>query len=309
MTAASVCVVGSCMVDLVMRLPHRPAPGETLLAESFGVFLGGKGFNQAVAARRMGADVTLIGRVGHDEYAGRFHAALEREGIDSATLIIDQQEGTGIAVPMVEPDGANTIVVAPRANMRLTVDDIEQAAARIAAADTLLVQLETPIDAVIAATRIARTAGRRVILNPAPVMPLPPALFHLIDLLTPNEAEATALAGMEVTGVEGALTAAAALHQRGAPAVIVTLGARGCVAVAAGLRHHQPAVSAPVVDTTAAGDAFNGALAVLLSEGCELIESLVWATAAGACAVTQLGAEPSLPRRAAVAALRASIAT
>ena len=302
-SGASVCVAGSFMLDVVMRVPRRPAHGETIFAEECGIFLGGKGFNQAVAARRMGAAVAMIGRLGDDEFSARFRAALTAEGIDGSGVAADAEAGTGIAAPLIEPDGSNSIVAAPRANMRVSAADVERAAPLIRDAAVLLLQLEIPTEACEAAARIAREAGRRVVLNPAPAVPFPDSLLRLADVLTPNEVEAAALAGFPVSDVASAHAAAQAIHARGAAIVIVTLGGLGAVAAGDGARFHLPACPVAVVDTTAAGDAFNGALAGALAEGRGLSEAMQWANAAGACAVTRLGAEPSLPSRGEVAAL------
>jgi ribokinase len=304
-TTVSVCVVGSFMTDLVMRVARRPQTGETVRAEEFGIFLGGKGFNQAVAARRLGARVAIIGRVGADEFGSRFLDALAREGIEAAGVIRDPDEGTGIATPVVDATGANSIIIAPRANLRLTPADVEACAAAIVGADVLILQLEVPPEASMAAARIARAAGRRVVLNPAPVMPFPDELLHLADVVTPNEVEAAALAGMAVTGPDSGFMAAAALLARGARAAVVTLGAAGCVVATAHVRAHLPAFAVEAVDTTAAGDAFTAALAVRLAEAGDLLEAARWGNAAGACAVGRLGAEPSLPPRTAVVAMLA----
>jgi ribokinase len=299
----SVCVTGSFMLDLVMRVRQRPGRGETIFADEFGIFRGGKGFNQAVAARRMGAHVAMIGRLGADAFASTFWDALAAEGIDSSGVVTDEHEGTGVATPLIEADGSNSIVVAPRANMRLTAADVRRSAAQIEQADVLLLQLEVPVEASIEAARIARGAGRTVILNPAPAAPLPDELLRLASLVTPNEVEAASLTGVAVDGVAGAFAAAEALVARGARSVVVTLGAMGAVALADGARLHLPTIPVTVVDTTAAGDAFSGALAVGLAEGRPLAAALARANAAGACAVTKLGAEPSLPNRTDVDAL------
>lgn len=303
MSAVSVCVAGSLMFDVVMRTPRRPQRGETVVAEACGTFLGGKGFNQAIAARRMGATVAMIGRLGDDELAPRFRRALAAEGIDGSGITLDGEAGTGIATPLIEADGSNSIVVAPRANMRVTPADIERSAHLVRAAHVLLLQLEIPADASAAAARIACAAGRPVILNPAPALPFPEELLRLAAVLTPNEVEAAALAGFAVDGIEGAFTAADALRGRGVGTVVVTLGGLGAVAVGEALRMHLPAHHVAVEDTTAAGDAFNGALAVALAETGDLVRALHWANAAGACAVQRLGAEPSMARREQIAAL------
>ncbi len=304
MTAeAAVCVVGSFMLDLVMRVTRRPLPGETVIADACGIFLGGKGFNQAVAARRMGSAVAMVGRLGSDEFANRFRIALRDEGIDAAAVAADAEAGTGIATPVIDPDGGNSIVIAPRANMRVTPADVETAGDAIRRSRVLLLQLEIPVEASETAARIAHEAGARVILNPAPARPVLESLLRLADVLTPNEVEAAALTGFPITGVESAFAAARELRARGAGAVAVTLGGSGVVAVAADGQVHLPAHAVPVVDTTAAGDAFNGVLAAILAQGSGLSAALRWANAAGACAVTRLGAEPSLPRREEVAVL------
>ncbi|MFN8557539.1 MAG: ribokinase [Dehalococcoidia bacterium] len=302
--SATVCVVGSFMTDLVMRLPHALRPGETLLADRFGVFLGGKGFNQAIAARRMGAEVAIIGRIGADEYGARFRAKLAEEGIDDRGVVTDPDDGTGIAVPLIEPGGGNSIAVAPRANLRLTADDIERAGRLITTADIVLAQLETSLESVEATARLARGAGRTFVLNPAPARAVPDGLLAMANVLTPNEGEAATLSGRIVDGMEAAWEAAESLRQRGPGIVIITLAEHGAIAAAAGRPNLMlPGHSVPVVDTTAAGDAFNGALAARLAAGDDLETALRWANAAGACAVTRLGAEPSLPHAAEVAAL------
>ncbi len=274
-----------------------------MLADACATFLGGKGFNQAVAARRMGANVSLAGRLGDDGFAAGFHAAFAREGIDAGAVTVDRDAGTGIAVPLIEPDGSNSIVVAPRANMRLTPADVERAASRIEASALLLLQLEVPTEASSAAARIARRAGALVILNPAPALPLPDELLRLTDILTPNEVEAAALTRLSIDGIEAAFAGADRLRERGARTVVITLGAMGMIAVDDNVRLHLAAHRVDVVDTTAAGDAFSGAMAAALAASMTLQDALRLANAAGARAVTRLGAEPSLPRRAEVESL------
>lgn len=306
MSTPRVCVTGSFMVDLVWRVARLPERGETLQALDFGIFLGGKGFNQALAARRMGAEVAMIGRLGDDEFAPRFLAALDAAGIDRRGVTLDPTMGTGVATPIIETGGNNRIVIAPRANMAVSMENVEAAGELVAAADVLLLQLEIPPEASMTAARIARAAGRRVILNPAPVLPMPDELLRLADIVTPNEVEAAALTGLPVTSLDEALTAADRLCVLGARQVVITLGAAGAVAVSGGERRYLPAHRVTAMDTTAAGDAFNGALAVRLAETGELGEALRWANAAGALAVTRLGAEPSLPHRVEVGALLGS---
>lgn len=298
-----VCVVGSLMCDMVLRLPRLPHRGETLPATDFGIFLGGKGFNQAIAARRMEASVALVGRVGRDDFGRRLRAALRDNGVDDTGVVDDPEQGTGVAIPLVEPDGANSILIAPRANMRLTPEDIEQARPKIEGADIVLLQLEVALEATEAAAHIARRAGRIVVFNPAPALPFSKTLLTQVDVCTPNEVEAAAIAGFPVTDADTALAAADAIRTLGCRSVVVTLGALGAAVLHGDVRRLLPAHRVDAVDTTAAGDAFNAALAVRLVESGDIERAAAWGNAAGACAVTRLGAEPSLPSRGAVEAL------
>jgi ribokinase len=285
------------MMDLVMRVARRPERGETVFGSEFGMFLGGKGFNQAVAARRLGAAVAMVGRVGDDDFGRRLRAALEREGVDAAGLVTDPEAGTGVAAPVIEANGENSIISVPRANMHLTPGDVEASAPAFEGARAVLLQLEVPVETSLAAARLGRRAGACVLLNTAPAAPVPEELLDAADLLVANEVEAAMLTGQAVGSVEGALAAAERLRRRRDQAAIVTLGGEGAVVVAEGLRLHAPAFPVPVRDTTGAGDAFCSALALRLAETDDLAEALRWANAAGACAVMTLGAEPSLPRR------------
>jgi ribokinase len=293
-----VAVVGSLNMDLVFSAPRGPERGETLSGTAFGMFIGGKGANQAVAAARAGAHVEMIGRLGADSFGRDIATALENEGIGLRHVLRDAQEGTGVAGIVVEPDGTNSIVVVPRANGRLSAKDVQQARAAIASCDVLLLQLEVPLDAVAAAARVAKQAGARVVLNPAPACDLPDTLLQSVDVITPNESETHFLSGVAATTPEGAVAAARALRKRGAEAVLLTLGERGALLVDGdGPAREVPAFPVRAVDTTAAGDAFSGALAVALAEGRPLVEAARFASAAGALACTVLGAGPSLPQR------------
>lgn len=298
---ATIAVVGSTMMDMVIRVPRRPAPGETVFGTEFGMYLGGKGFNQAVAARRMGASVRMCGRVGDDDFGRRILAALDAEGIDRGGVGVDTEAGTGIAVPVIDAAGENSIVSVPRANLRLTPAHIEASAAAFVGIDALLLQLETPIDASVTAARLARDRGARVLLNIAPAGDVPLVLLELVDVIIANEHEARALTGVVVIDVETAQQAATQLRARVGGAAVVTLGPVGAVADADSAGWHSPGFSVEALDTTGAGDAFCGALCVRLAEGANLADALRWANAAGACAVSILGAEPSLPWRANVA--------
>ncbi|HEU5318942.1 MAG TPA: ribokinase [Chloroflexota bacterium] len=293
-----VCVVGSFNVDLVFGAPRLPERGETLAGSAFGMFIGGKGANQAVAAARAGARVEMIGRLGSDSFGRDVTGALEEEGVVLRHVVRDAHEGTGVAGIVVDPHGGNAIVVVPRANMRLTEQDVRKARGAISAADVLLLQLEVPLEASLAAAKIARQAGVRVILNPAPARDLPDALYAAVDVLTPNESETQLLTGVPATTREGAVEAARVLAGRGVKTILLTLGERGALVLEQGgepIAVPAPAVEA--VDTTAAGDAFCGALGVALAEGKAMDEAVRFACAAGALACTVMGAGPSLPRR------------
>jgi ribokinase len=301
--SAVVVVAGSLMMDLVVRTPHRPKRGETVFGTGFDMFLGGKGFNQAVAARRLGASVSMVGRVGRDSFGHALREALQREGIDDGGLSADLKTGTGVAIPIIEPSGENSIICVPRSNMCLTSAEVERSRAVIEQARVLLLQLEIPVEASLAAARLAVRAGARVLLNTAPVGEVPDELRRMVDVLIANEPEATALTGVPVRSVDDALDAARRLRARADQIGIVTLGERGAVLCTNDRNLYQPAHAVSVCDTTGAGDAFCAAFAVRLAECDDVVEALAWGNAAGGCAVTTLGAEPSLPTRAAVLAL------
>jgi ribokinase len=295
-----VVVVGALNLDLVFWAKRRPERGETLRGERFGMFPGGKGFNQAVAAARLGAQVTMIGRLGTDHFSEPFLETLDSEGIESRYVSRDPQSGTGVSSPLVEPDGSNSIVFVPRANARLAPADIEAAAPALEAADAVLLQLETPTSTSVQAALIAREAGATVVLNPAPARHIPELLWALCDVLVPNEIEAAMLSGCPA---EDPLGGARVLLDRGARAVVVTLGEQGALLVTSRIEERFAAHSVEVIDSVAAGDAFCGALTVCLAEGVPLPEAVQFANAAGALAVTVTGASPSMPRRKAVDAL------
>lgn len=284
-------------MDLVVRASRRPAPGETLLGESFEMFLGGKGFNQAVAAARAGATTAMVGRVGDDEFGRRFLAALAREGVDATGVKADLALGTGVGLPLVETSGANSIVVVPRANQNVGEADLHAAKPLLEAARVLLLQLELPEATALAAARLARDAGRCVVLNPAPAGGAGlDAFAGLVDFVVPNEGEAARLTGIPCEG-DGVRAAARALAERtGARGVVLTLGERGALVFAQGRLAHIAAHAVPCVDSVGAGDAFCGALAARLAAGASLEEAARWGNAAGALAVTRAGAEPSMPR-------------
>ena len=298
MSAGAVCVAGSFMMDFVLRAPRRPLAGETLVGTSVDLFLGGKGFNQAIAAARAGAEVTMIGRLGDDEFGSQFLTAMHAENIDASHVVVDDTIGTGVGAPLVDESGDNSIVIVPRANDRLSPADIERARPAIAAADVLLLQLELPLDTVLVAAQVAREYATAVVLNPAPApkAELIAAFGGLVDVFVPNEIEARALCGMSSGELGGDGAAAAALRHRVGVPVVMTAGGRGCVLDDGSETVFIPAHRVAVVDTVGAGDAFCGALGRCLSAGTSLRDAVVYANAAGALAVTRAGAEPAMPR-------------
>ncbi len=289
-----IAVVGSLMMDLVVRAPRLPSRGESLIAHSFQTFIGGKGGNQATAAARLGADVTMIGKVGDDDFGRAILANLRREGIDTSGVIADSPIGTGVAVPIVLDDGDNAILAIPRANLALDAEDVERARASIAAADMLMVQFEVGMAATESAMRIARSAGRTVMLNPAPIAPHPPGLLAMADVLLPNEVEAAALAP-QAGGNHRA--EAQFLRSRGPATVVITLGENGALVATNDRVTEVPAFPVAALDSVGAGDAFCGAYAVALAEGATPFEAARFGAAAGAVAVTRSGAAASLPSR------------
>ena len=296
--APRVVVVGSSNTDLVVRTGERlPGPGETVLGGDLLTAAGGKGANQAVAAARLGAEVTLVACLGRDDFGDRALAGLTAEGIDTDRLVRDPEAPSGTALILVNDAGENLIAVAPGANARLTPQHVSRAAPAIRSADVLLLQLEVPLDTVEAAARIAADAGVMVVLDPAPARPLDDELLRRIDLLTPNVSEAERLAGERIIGEEDVKRVAAALAARGPRQVVLTRGARGCFVHTPDSVFSLPATATEAVDTTAAGDCFNGALACALGEGAPLRQAIEFASRAAALAVSRQGAQPSLPRR------------
>lgn len=292
-------VVGSCNMDLVVRAPRLPAPGETVLGGEFYTAHGGKGANQAVAAARLGADVTFVGRVGADQFGAALRAGLAQAGVDVSHLVSDPEAPSGVAMILVDHRGENSIVVASGANLRLTPHDVERARALIEAADVLLLQLESPLETVQYAAALAARAGRIVVLNPAPAQPLADDLLRLAGVLTPNRSEAALLAGVPAGSAAEATAAAQELAARSGSAVVITLGAEGAVVLerpGASVQWLEP-FRVDAIDTTGAGDAFNAGLAVGLAEGRSLVEAARMGMAAGALATTKRGAQPSLPSR------------
>lgn len=299
-----IAVVGSINMDLVFRMPRMPAPGETLMGHSFHQIQGGKGANQAVAAARMGAQVSFIACVGDDAFGASSVQALARDGIATQHIRTVAQCATGVAGILLDDAGQNSIVLAPGANAQLSCDDISRASETLAKAKLLLCQLETPLRSVLHAITSAKSAGVAVLLNPAPAQQLDDAVLAQVDYLVLNETEATLISGVEVSDLQSAQHAAARLQERGAHIVVITLGALGVWVAEVGAAYFLPAYVVEVVDTTAAGDSFVGAFAVAMAEGSEVRAACQLAQAAGALAVTQLGAQTSIPHRDAVEKLQ-----
>jgi len=294
----NILVVGSSNTDMVIRVPTIPRPGETVLGGEFTMAPGGKGANQAVAAARAGGRVTFVARVGDDVFGERAIANFQADGIDTRFVFRTPDAPSGIALINVDGSGENSISVASGANALLSAGDIEKADEAFAAADIVLLQLETPMETVLAAAKKARVRGVPVILNPAPARPLDDDLLRLIAVLTPNELEAEFLTGMPVRDESGAREAAVRLRARGVVAVVITLGEGGAYASSPKFEGFVPAFKVDPVDTTAAGDVFNAALAVALAEKEPMRASLRFASAAAALSVTRPGAQPSAPNRA-----------
>lgn len=293
--------MGSLMMDLVVRAPRLPIPGESLLSHSFETSPGGKGANQAVAAARLGASVAMVGRIGKDRFGEILRSKLEEAGADTSYVSVDPEVGTGVAVPIVLDDGQNAILAVPQANMRLGADEIEAARAAITSADMLLLNFEAGMDAVEAAARMASSAGVPILLNPAPMTPHSPLLLAMARVLVANEVEAAAV----VPEANGNHAQELKDLQRMAPRVVVTLGAEGLLGGDVDGTFSLPAFPVTAVDSVGAGDAFCAALGVRLCEGADLRQAARFASAAGALSVTRAGAQSALPARAEVEAFLA----
>jgi ribokinase len=289
---SDILVVGSLNADLVVRAPRFPAPGETISGGDLATIPGGKGANQAVAAARQGASVSMLGRVGRDNFGDFLLDNLKTNQVNTS-LVQRDDAATGTAIIIVDSDGQNSIVLSPGANGKVTPADITPAS--LLDPQLVLLQLEIPIESVVHAAATARAHGVRVLLNPAPARPLPDELIAQVDFLLPNETELSLLTGMPVTDLASAETAARMLLARGAQTVIVTLGAKGALIVTPERAAHVPPFQVDVVDTTAAGDAFIGGFAASLLCGLALEEAVRHGNACGALAATKFGAQPSLP--------------
>ncbi len=294
-------VVGSLNMDLVVRVPHMPVPGETILGDNFQTIPGGKGANQAVAAARMGAQVTMIGCVGNDDFGKTLVDNLAKENIDVSNISVDPDAATGIALITVDKSGQNSIVVASGANMTLTPKDIRTAWQKLEAVDVVVMPLEVSLDCIEEAATLAKKSDIKVVLNPAPAQNLSDQLLGKVDVLVPNESETALLTDIDVNSLDQAKIAAQKLQSKGIDTVILTLGERGAMLIEKGAEAQvYPSFPADVVDTTAAGDAFVATLSVGISSGVPLEDAIRQANAAGALAVSKMGAQPSLPTQAEV---------
>ena len=297
MVSPRIAVLGSINMDLVIRCKRLPRPGETVLGDDLFEAPGGKGANQAVAAARLGASVSMIGRVGSDAFAERLLGNLALEGIDTSNVGRTEGCPSGVATVAIDQNGENSITVIPGANGRVSVDDVVAAADAIRAADVLLMQLEIPVESVLLGIQIAREAGTRVVLDPAPAPSSIDQGLLKVDFLCPNQTEAEAILGERVDSVEDARTAAGELIRRGVGEAIITLGSDGAVWGTRGDTAVVPPLVVEAVDSTAAGDAFAGALGVMLAEGAASIDAVRFACATGALAATKAGAQQAMPRR------------
>jgi ribokinase len=298
MPVPRIVVVGSSNTDMVVKGQRLPAPGETVSGGQFLLAAGGKGANQAVAAARLGADVTLVAKVGRDMFGDQAVENYGKEGIRTDYVFRDDQRATGVALILVDQQGENLISVASGANHALTPADVEKASDRLRAADVVVIQLEIPMDTVAKAVEVAAGAGVPVILNPAPAAPLPDGLLKKVAYLTPNETEAQQLCGVRVEDEASARQAAEKLLAAGAAHVVITLGAKGALLASPGKASLVPSRRVQALDSTAAGDAFNGGLAWALGCGLALDEAVRQACLVGALSVTRMGAQPSLPTKA-----------
>ena len=293
---AKIIVIGSTNTDMVVRSARIPVPGETVTGGTFLLNPGGKGANQAVACARLGGDTVFVAKVGDDAFGRETGPRLAQDGID-ARLLTDPSAASGVALILVDAEGRNCISVAPGANATLLPSDLAPMRGEIEQAAAVVMQLETPIETVAWAAKVAHGAGATVVLNPAPAAELPADLYPCLDWITPNETEAKILTGVEVTDAASAQAAAAVLHGRGVTGVVITLGAQGAFWSAGGSHGLVPACPVKAVDTVAAGDTFNGAFTVALTEGRSVEDAVKFAVKAASISVTRPGAQSSVPHR------------
>ncbi len=290
-------VVGSLNMDLIVRTPRLPLPGETIIGREFAVMPGGKGANQAVAAAKPGAQVSMVGRVGAEDFGRQLLARLKEAGVLTDHVQTDAAAANGVAIISVEDGGQNTIIVAPGTNARVTAGDVDAATPDIASARALMAQLEVPLETVVHALRVARVQHVLTVLNPAPAQSLGNDILSLVDILLPNETEASLMTGIAVKDWASAEAAARELNRLGAQVVVITLGPLGAVLSEQETVRRVPAFKVKAIDATAAGDAFVAALTVARVQGEDWEHALEQACAAGALTTTKLGAQPALPTR------------
>ena len=292
-----IAVIGSSNTDMVIKSDRIPVPGETILGGNFLMTPGGKGANQAVAAARLGGEVVFICKTGNDIFGRQTLQLMKDEGIQSGFIYTDPVHPSGVALIMVDRKAENCISVAPGANAALDEKDIDNAMKEIENSDIVVLQLETPINTVEYAARKAASLNKTVILNPAPARELPEDLLKYITVITPNETEAASLTEVRISDEATAANAAKILRDKGVSTVIITMGSQGAYVLSESLSKIIPARPVTPVDTTAAGDTFNGALAVALAEGKNTEEAIIFANQAAAISVTRLGAQSSIPYR------------
>jgi len=297
MKIKTITVIGSTNTDMVIKTSKLPSPGETILGGNFLMNPGGKGANQAVAAARLNGQVILVAKTGEDLFGQQAKKLFRSENLDTEYLTSDPVVPSGIALITVDDHGENCIVVAPGANARLVREDIVNALPALMKSEFILMQLEIPLDTVIYAAEIAYKAGRKVILNPAPAQQLPTELLSMLYMITPNETEAELLTGIPVIDIDSAKAAAKILLGKGVEVAVITMGSKGALLVTAENAELIPAYKVEAIDTTAAGDCFNGALTVALSEGAELKDAVSFANKAASISVTRMGAQASAPYR------------
>ena len=290
-------VIGSSNTDMVIKGDRIPLPGETILGGTFLMNSGGKGANQAVAAARLGVNVTFIAKTGNDIFGRQAIQLFKDEGINTQYVFEDPNHPSGIALIMVDKSAENCIMVASGANATLSPNDLRKAEAEIAKAAIVLMQLEIPVETVTWAAKTASDNGSKVILNPAPVCGLPEEIFQHISIITPNQTEAEMLSGIKINDIQSAKAAGQIIKQKGVDTVIITLGAEGALIITDEITELIAAPYVEAVDTTAAGDVFNGALAVAMAEGMPIRDAVEFSCKAAAISVTKMGAQSSIPRR------------